>query len=48
MTRLTWDDPKTHIIRLGVDHGVVYPRGVKPISWNGLLSVIEQPSDGDQ
>lgn len=47
MSRLVWDAPDARVVRYGVGHGVVYPRTVPPVVWNGLLSVNEALSEAD-
>lgn len=39
--RLAWDKQSYEV---GVDHGVIYPSTEHGIAWNGLLSVVENPS----
>jgi hypothetical protein len=41
MTRLIWDSN----YEAGVDRGVIYPRNSSALTWNGLISVQESPSD---
>lgn len=49
MTRVTWGDPGSHIFQIGIDRGMLYvgPDGITPgVPWNGLISVVENPSGG--
>ena len=48
MTRLVWGNLVSPGIRSGVDRGVVYPRTVPPVVWNGLVSVVERDTDAAQ
>lgn len=50
MTRLTWNEPGTRYFEGGLDQGVLYPgyaEGAPGIPWNGLISVVEDPTGGD-
>lgn len=42
MTTLTWNERKHYV---GVDHGVVYSKTGSVAVWNGLMSVVEKPTD---
>jgi len=44
MSALLWDRPEDRIYETGVDRGVLYFPDGGGVSWNGLLSVDEQPS----
>lgn len=46
-SRLVWDDPDKRLYETGIDRGVFYPQGGVGISWNGLISVSENPSGAD-
>lgn len=46
MTSLLWDQIETRFYESGVDRGVLYLSDGKGIPWNGLISVIEKPSNG--
>ena len=43
--RLQWDNNEDRLIQTGVDHGVLYPVGGKPVSWNGLTEVAVKRAD---
>ena len=47
MTRITWNAPGERFFESGVDQGVLYPRGVAGVPWNGLVSVNETPTGGE-
>ena len=44
MTKLSWDRPITPSYEIGVDRGVLYPKGSPGVVWNGLTSVTENPT----
>ena len=44
MSKLVWDQSGKRLYETGVDHGVLYPKGV---AWNGLTAVTESPSGAD-
>ena len=44
--RIEWSTSRSY--KFGVDRGVIYPRSVPPVAWNGLVSVTEQATDGGQ
>lgn len=56
MARLEWDKTGEHFYETGVKNGVLYPydstNATKPyspgVAWNGLTSVSESPSGGDE
>lgn len=54
MARLTWLDEGTHKYKLGVDMTTLYPRDVAKktwatgVAWNGVTTVTESPSGGDE
>lgn len=48
MTRVTWDKPGERRFEAGVDRGVLYPRSSVGVPWNGLVSVQEDVSGGEQ
>lgn len=43
---LTWDSLGQHFFESSVDRGVLYVTGEDGVSWNGLISVSENPSGG--
>ena len=43
MTRLAWS--QAHDYEIGVDRGVFYPQSGPGEAWNGLISVVESPSE---
>lgn len=47
MTRATWDGTGQRKFKTGVDHGMLYPRGVDGVPWNGLTTVTETPAGAD-
>lgn len=47
MTRISWDSTNRPY-EDGVDRGVFYPPNVPGVAWNGLTSIIESPSEGDE
>lgn len=48
MSRLEWDALDSRTFRSGVDRGVIYPRTVPPVVWNGLTKVVEKTTDSGQ
>ena len=58
MSRLVWDKTGEHLYETGVQHGVLYPYDKNAqdaskvygpgVVWNGLSSVSETPSGGDE
>ncbi len=57
MSRLVWDRTGEHLYETGVQHGVLYPYDKSAtadkvygpgVVWNGLSSVSETPSGGDE
>lgn len=48
MTKLVWDQIGERSYENGIDRGVFYPSVGPGVPWNGLLSVSESPSGGDQ
>lgn len=46
MSRLTWGADSDRIYEAGVDRGVLYIAGQPGVPWNGLKSVVENPSGG--
>jgi len=49
MTKLVWDQTATDSrYEAGVDRGVFYPSSGPGEVWNGLVSVQESPSDGEE
>ena len=44
--RIEWSTLRSY--RFGVDRGVIYPRSVPPVAWNGLVNVTEQVTDSGQ
>lgn len=52
MTQLNWDQVGERVFEAGVDHGVLYVRGVDGVygdgvAWNGLTTVTESPSGAE-
>lgn len=45
MAKIQWDKPGERLFEVGVDRGVLYPRGSYGVPWNGLVSVA-QTGDG--
>lgn len=43
MAELVWDEVGQRTYETGVDRGVLYVRDSPPVSWNGLVSVVEHP-----
>lgn len=48
MTRLGWNSVGTRFYEAGIDRGVLFVDGYPGVPWNGLTSVSESPSGGDQ
>lgn len=48
MTRIDWNAVGSRFYEAGVDRGVLYVDGYPGVPWNGLTSVNESPSGGDQ
>ena len=46
MTRVIWGSQGERLYETGVDRGVLYPPFGHGVSWNGLVSVKENPSGG--
>jgi hypothetical protein len=47
MTRVTWDASGQRLYQTGVDRGMIYLADGTVSTWNGLVSVTENPSGGD-
>lgn len=47
MPRLTWDASDARLFETGVDRGVLYINNTVAVPWNGLTSVVEQPTGGE-
>jgi len=47
MSRLEWASPGERSYEQGVDRAVLYVDGVDGVAWNGILSIIEQPTGGE-
>lgn len=47
MTRLNWNQTGDRLYESGVDRGVLYPRQVSGVPWNGLVSVNESFIGGE-
>lgn len=47
MTALEWGAVGQRFFETGTDRGVLYPKTGEGVSWNGLLSVSEEPSGGE-
>lgn len=45
MARLIWGDPADRTYEAGVDRGVLYPHNGVGVVWNGLVSMLEAPSE---
>lgn len=48
MVALNWDLPGERFYETGVDRGVFYPKVGAGVAWNGLISVEEAVSGGEQ
>lgn len=48
MVALNWDLPGERFYEAGVDRGVFYPNVGSGVAWNGLISVDESVSGGEQ
>lgn len=46
MTQLVWNADGYRIFEAGVDHAVLYRRGIPGVAWNGIRSVNEAPQGG--
>lgn len=47
MARIEWNQAGERFYEAGVDRGVLYPRQVAGVPWNGLVSVNETASGGE-
>lgn len=47
MTRLVWGAAGQRFYETGVDRGVLYTDGSPGVAWSGLISVEENPSNGE-
>lgn len=47
MTRVTWDASGERLYQTGIDRGMIYLEDGTVSTWNGLVSVTENPSGGD-
>lgn len=47
MARIEWNQAGDRFYEAGVDRGVLYPRQVSGVPWNGLVSVSETVSGGE-
>lgn len=47
MARIKWGERNKRKIEMGVSKGVLYPKGKDGVVWNGLISVSESPSGGE-
>ncbi len=48
MPRIAWDEVGQRYYEAGVDRGVLYVADLPGVSWNGLTSVSETPSGGEE
>lgn len=48
MAILNWDAASQRRVEYGISKGVLYPRGRDAAAWNGLISVSERPSGGEE
>lgn len=48
MSTLVWDNTKVRMYETGIEKGVFYPSDGPGVVWNGLLSVVENLSGGEQ
>ena len=44
MPRLTWDNVGSRLYQIGLDRGVLYLTNGSGVVWNGLTSIVEEPS----
>lgn len=47
MARVKWGNRKDRRIEMGVSKGVLFPKGREGTVWNGLISVSENPTGGE-
>lgn len=47
MSRIVWDETGKKFYSVGLDRGVLYPKGSKGVPWNGLTSVEHNSNGGE-
>ena len=47
MPRLTWDATGSRLYEIGLDRGVLFLTNGTGVVWNGLTSVVEEPTSGE-
>lgn len=47
MSKLSWSELDSRVYETGVDRGVFYPQKSPGVSWNGIVSIEETPSDAE-